>query len=587
MSTVGRYRKMFEFIKNKNIRRFGKLMFKYKKQHFFAAFFMLINVLVTLLLPYITMEMIDKAIGKRDLKLLIGLSIFYLGVSIVQNGSKLLSDYIYSIIGKKITFDLRYKLLRHLHKLSGHYYTNSNTGELIIVLQNDISTVEEVSTKMFFSVVSDILLSIGMFIFLFRLQFDLLIIVIILQPLMMYCQSKFNKKIFEQSLSIRNTVGELFSIIQEYISNMLHYAILNARKYFFSINIPNEKRLIKENIRLEILISSSMVSMNLISNLITVGILGYGGYKVIIESMTLGGLIAFNLYSQRLLLPIMRIAQLNTKFQQSFVSINRIFGVLDEKVNVPLNNTTGGNKSIEGELKFNNVSFSYNKDTDLIKNMNMNFGSKKLTALVGASGSGKTTITNLILRLWDVDNGEILLDGVNIKEYNLTSLRKDISIVSQDVFLFNDTVLNNLTLGNSQITMDDIVRVTKDARIYDFIMTLPEKFHTKVGERGIKLSGGQKQRIAIARAILKNSKIIIFDEATSALDNISEMNIKKEISDFLKNKTAIIIAHRLSTVEDADVIYVIDSGKVVEEGNHSELMNLKNIYYNLYNKNGF
>ena len=569
----------------KNIRKLFKIIFKYKRQHFLAALFMLVNSLLTIISPYIIMKIIDYAIPNKNLELLIKFMIIYLVVMLFENGSRIISDYMYSIIGKKIVYDLRLKLIRRLQKFSGTYYSNIDTGELLTTVNSDVDTIEHFSTKMLFSIISDICTSIVMFIFLCGLQFDLLIVAIILQPVMFYFQSKFSKKINKIVTNLRDKYGEFTSIIEEFISSMMNFVVQNARKHFFARYFPTSRKILEDEVKLELNFSLSMASANIISSLITIAVLGYGGYKVMLGKMTLGTLIAFNTYSQRLLGPVFRIAHLKTSTRRAFVAIERIFKVLDEPINIQQVNYGYRPNYIIGSIQFKHVKFSYTEGNYVIKDMNINFQEKKTTAVVGASGSGKTTLINLMLRLWDVDEGAILLDGKNIKEYNLKFLRKNISVVSQDVFIFNDTILNNLVLSNGNIEMNDIIKATKAADIYDFIMSLSEQFDTVVGQRGLILSGGQKQKISIARAILRDAPIIILDEATSSLDNISEFYVKNNLESFIRNKTVIVIAHRLSTVEDADIIYTIKDGRIVENGTHDELMKLKNVYYNLYMKN--
>lgn len=537
---------------------------------------------VTIILPYLTMAIIDDAITNKNMNLLIKLISLYLVVTISQSISKVISDYIYSAIGKKVIFDLRMSVINHLYKLSGTYFTNTKVGELLTRIQSDISLIEEVATKMFFSIASDILMSIAMFVFLCTLQPDLLIIAVILQPLMLLVQKRYSKEVAANTAIFRDAFGKLSSVLQEFISAMMSIIMINGKRYFFSKYIKCERDFIKKGIKLEMTFSLNIAITNFISALITVAILGYGGFKVLVGTMSIGGLIAFNLYSQRLLSPIIRIAQSNMRIQQAFVAIDRIYEILDEPINISQNNFAYRPNIVKGDIKFENVCFSYNKGNNFIKNLNVEFERGKKTAIVGASGSGKTTIINLILRFWDVDSGCILLDGVDIKDYNLKFLRKNISVVSQDIFLFNDTILNNLILHDTNVTLEFVIECTKKADAYDYIMSLPDKFDTLVGERGVKLSGGQKQRLSIARALIRDTPIIILDEATSSVDNISERTIQEGLDRFLKGKTTIIIAHRLSTIREADLIYVLDKGNITEQGNHEQLINLNGVYSELY-----
>ncbi|MFR4164056.1 MAG: ABC transporter ATP-binding protein [Paraclostridium sordellii] len=300
--------------------------------------------------------------------------------------------------------------------------------------------------------------------------------------------------------------------------------------------------------------------------------------------MSIGDLIAFQQYTGMLIGPCISIIRSNTRIQQSLVSINRIFSILDEPITIQ--NDNKGKKfkeSFDGDILFDEVDFSYNEDKTL-DNINIKFEKGKTTALVGSSGCGKSTIVNLLFRLWDIDKGKIMVDNIDIKDYNLKSLRKNISIVTQDLLLFDDSILNNLTLGNKNISKEYVKDICNRVDIYNFINELPNDFDTIIGEKGVKLSGGQKQRVAIARALISKSSIVIFDEATSALDNISQKTILENINDLLENKTVIVIAHRLSTIKNADKIYVIDKGKVIESGSHEELILNESTYYSLVNE---
>ncbi|WP_051505179.1 ABC transporter ATP-binding protein [Paenibacillus durus] len=567
-----------------NMLRLLKVIFSYKRLHFIASLFMIGNSVSLLVLPFLTMRIIDSAIQEHNVDQLVQYIILYLSISIVQGGCKLMSDYTYSIIGKKIVFDLRLKIVKHLQKLTGKFHANAKAGEIIAVINNDTSMVENLSTSMIFSTVSEICTAIGVFIYLLYMQPDLLLFTILLQPILFVSQHWFNKKIVSMNNEYRDLFGQFIVHIQELIPSIIPIAILKGRKYFLTRFIQTGKNILRKGTKLEVLFSANMVVTSLISSLTTVLILGYGGFKVIDGALTIGGLIAFLQYSQKLLGPIIQMVQINMKYQQSVVSVDRIFNLLDEPIDISQDNR-GYSADIKGDIEFRDVSFSYDGNKSVLNGLNLVCGKGSINALVGESGSGKSTLINLLMRFWETDEGEILLDGVNIKEFNLAYLRKSITVVSQDVFLFNDTIYNNILLDKTGVTEQQLIQAAKAADIYDYINLLPDGFHTVIGDRGVKLSGGQKQRIALARAILQDSPILILDEATSALDNITESLINENLRLFLSNKTVIIIAHRLSTVENADQIFVMREGRVIECGTHAELLHSGEYYYNLYSTN--
>ncbi|RDC49551.1 ABC transporter ATP-binding protein, partial [Acinetobacter sp. RIT592] len=419
---------------------------------------------------------------------------------------------------------------------------------------------------------------------LIRMEFDLLLIVITLQIILTVSQSKFTKVISSKTREIRQDDGNISNIVQEYVSNIMNVVISKSSFKFFKRYIKQEKRLVSKCIKLDMVISSNISISRILSSLMTISIYGYGGLKIINGKMSIGELIAFQQYTGMLIGPCINIIRSNTRIQQSLVSINRIFGILDEPIVINQDNKGIRIKDdFEGDIIFDEVDFSYNEDKTL-NNMNIRFEKGKMTAIVGSSGCGKSTIVNLLFRLWDIDNGKIIIDDIDIKDYNLKYLRQRISIVTQDLLLFDDSILNNLTLGNKNISKEYVEEICEKVGIYEFINNLPNGFETIVGEKGVKLSGGQKQRIAIARALIAKSSIIIFDEATSALDNVSQKIILENIRELLKNKTVIVIAHRLSTIMDADKIYVLNKGQVVESGSHEELLIKKGVYYNLSNE---
>lgn len=557
------------------------LIFKYKKQHALAGVFMLINSLLSIMTPYILIRIIDDVIPDKDYTLLLQVVIAFLAIIVLQNGSKLISDYYYAVIGKKVVYDLRLKLVNHLNKMSGRYYSDANSGDLLTTINSDVATVEDFSTRMIFTLISDIITAVIMLIFLSIMQFDLLLVSVALQPLMFILQRRYNQKIHSIVTHLRNHHGRYVSVVEEYLSSMLTFTLQNAKKLFFRNYYQSARSFYEEGVKLQLHLSASMLSSNIISGFITISILSYGGYKVMIGAMTVGVLVAFNTYAQQLLNPIFRIAHFKMNIQQTIVAMEKIMTILDEPIDIQHDNGGIKPKVLKGDIEFHNVTFSYNDQGETLKEINLSFASNTVSALVGTSGSGKTTVTSLIYRLWDVDHGNILLDGIDIREYNLHYLRKNISIVSQDTFIFNDTILNNLRLA-ADLPMDEIIAAAQAADIYDFIMSLPARFDSKVGQNGVMLSGGQKQKISIARAILRDAPIIILDEATSSLDTLSEQTVQSAFQMLFTGKTVIIIAHRLSTIEQADIIYAIQDGQVVECGTHRQLMAQQSVYYRLY-----
>ncbi|MEF9992026.1 MAG: ABC transporter ATP-binding protein [Peptostreptococcaceae bacterium] len=569
---------------SKNMKRFLKIVFEKNKSTALLAFLIMLTIsILDLLIPQVTRYILDRAIKFEQIDLLIKLVLLYATISIFSALLSVVLEYIYSIMKKKVSIKLKIGLLEHLAKLSGDYYTNIKTGNILNIIENDMYIIESFGAEMLFSLIIDTITACIALFFLIKMDFDLLIIVLILQVLIILSQSKFTKIIAAKTGEVRHDAGNLANIVQEYVSNIMNIVISKSSFKFFKRYIKQEKSLIYKWIKLDMVISSNVSIARILSSLITICIYGYGGLKIIKGNMSIGELIAFQQYTGMLIGPCVSIIRSNTKIQQSKVSINRIFNILDEPITIKHDNKGKLLKDdFKGDIIFDEVDFSYDEDKTL-DNINIKFEKGKTTALVGSSGCGKSTIVNLLFRLWDIDKGKIMIDEVDIKDYNLKSLRQNISIVTQDLLLFDDSILNNLTLGNKNISKEYVEDICNRVDIYNFINELPNGFDTIIGEKGVKLSGGQKQRVAIARALISKSSIIIFDEATSALDNISQKTILENINDLLKNKTVIVIAHRLSTIKNADKIYVIDKGKVIESGSHEELILNESTYYSLVN----
>ncbi|MDO4672886.1 MAG: ABC transporter ATP-binding protein, partial [Porphyromonadaceae bacterium] len=405
------------------------------------------------------------------------------------------------------------KSLKHLSKLSGNYYSNIKTGNIISILNSDIFNIENFGIEILLSIVIDIITAIATLIILINLQPDLLIIVLVIQLIIIVIQTKFSNKTRE----IRQKDGDISNLIQEYVSNIMNIVISKSKQNFFKRYTKEQRILTNKCINLDLKIAKNTSEINVMSGLIIISIFGYGGLKIINNELSLGELISFQQYIGLLIMPCTRIVNSNTRIQQALVSVERIFELIDEPIEIQQNNV--GKKIVKDDdctIKFENVSFSYTKEYKNLDGINIVFKPCETTALVGGSGSGKSTIINLIFRMWDINAGEIYINNVDIREYNLKNLRKNISIVTQDSLLFDDTIKNNILLNRKNIEENKFINLCNKLRINEFVDDLEDGFDTIIGENGVKLSGGQKQRLSIARALLGNEKIIIFDEATSA-----------------------------------------------------------------------
>ena len=572
-----------------NIKKFLKYVCKNnKKKIFISAIFVILVTVFDLYLPLLLKKIIDKGIMEKDINILLRFVVIYFLIQLMSILIEFILNYIYSLMRNSVAIKIRLKILKHISDLSGNYYTNKKTGNVLSIIQSDIDAIERLDAELVFSLVKDFFTAIAALYFMIRLQLDLFLLVVVLQLLLFLLQRIFTKKIHANITKIRKEYGEITNVVQEYVLNIMSVVISKSRKFFISDYIKRERKMIYKNIKTDMLYSGNISVAIAINSAITMILYGYGGYKIISGNLTLGTLLAFQSYSAMLLGPCMSIVNANNRIQQAKVSVDRVYSLLNEKSEITdIKDSIILNKGNIEKIEFNNVSFSYTsherKDEYVLKNLNLVFSKDSVCALVGNSGCGKSTIINLLYRLWDVDSGSILIDGNNIKNVNLNSLRKHISIVTQDCIIFDATIKENICLGK-KINDEQLQLICDKVGLSEYISSLKEGINTKIGERGVKISGGQKQRIAIARTILNDSDIIVLDEATSALDNISQSNIIKNLKGYLNNKIVVIIAHRLSTIRDVDNIYVLNDGKVIDKGNHESLLihsdQYKKLYYN-------
>lgn len=554
---------------------------RYKSLYLIIAILTAFQLALAFISPLLMMKIIDDAIPQKNLNLMLIIICLYLIVAICNALVNNVMEYCYSIIGKKILIFYQGKCINHLYELSGDFYTHMQSGEVLAILIQDINRVRSFATTTFFGFISDILVGVVMTVFLAVLQWDLLIVILIFLPFIFVIQKIFKEKMMKKSQDMRESAGKMSSLLQDLTVNIINHIIMKAKSYFYA----QYKKNVEKNTDLEVqMIMINTVSksiLEIIAASVAISILGYGGYKIILGGFTIGGLMAFNMYSQTLIAPIMRISNVNMMFQSVYVSLDRIYSFLSRESDISLEESHFiPDYEVLGNVKYEDVSFAYG-DMQVIRNINMKFLPKKLVAIVGESGSGKSTILNLLYRLWDVKGGKIEIDGKDIRKYDLNYIRNAITVVRQDTYLVDDSIYNNITLGNSNITDKRFQEVCHIACVDEFADNFKDKYNTPIGENGSRLSGGQKQRIAIARALINDTPILILDEATSALDQIVESKILSNIKKSLHNKAVVIITHRVSTIKNADMIYVINNHSVCEAGTHEELMENKGNYYRM------
>ncbi|WP_109299449.1 ABC transporter ATP-binding protein [Aquimarina sp. AU474] len=555
----------------------------YRLTFYFVGFSAILLSIFAVLRPFLLQQVIDKTIIPKDNELLVFFISLMVGTLFLEVISQFLFIYFANWLGQQVILDIRVKLFNHMLGFKKQYYDKSAVGRLVTRAVSDIETIASIFSQGLFMIISDLLKMLVILGYMLYQSWQLTLLVLVVLPIILYATRIFQQKMKTAFEEVRTQVSNLNSFVQERITGMKIVQLFTREETeyanFKEINEKHKKGWIKT-----VWYNSIFFPIAEMSSSVTIGlIVWFGGLKAAQgDVITLGVVIAFIELAQMLFRPLRQIADKFNTLQMGMVAANRVFAILDTDSKI---NDTGVSelKEVTGKITFDNVKFSYVEGEEVLKGISFNVNAGETVAIVGATGAGKSTIINLLSRFYEINSGTISIDDKSINTVTLASLRGHIAVVLQDVFLFADTILNNITLKNPEITADQVYKAAKEIGIHDFIMSLPDGYGYNVKERGAMLSSGQRQLISFLRAYVTNPEILVLDEATSSIDSHSEQLIQDATNKITKDRTSIVIAHRLATIKKADKIIVMDQGEIVEEGNHNELLEISGGYYrNLY-----
>lgn len=550
---------------------------------FFALLVAAISLVYPMIVRYITNDLLVNSELSEAAPVIIRLLFFMLGLAILEYVSSYFTAYKGHIMGAKMEYDMRNDIFGHYQKLSFNFYDNQKTGQLMSRITNDLFEVSELCHHGPEDIIISVIKFTGAFVILLRINLPLTFIVFAFLPVMFLFAYHMRGKMSRAFRKNRERIADINAQIEDNLSGIrVVKSFANETVEIHKFMEGNAKFVdSKRNSYWNMAAFHS--GLTLFTTLINIAVIAGGGIFIAKKVINIGDLLTFMLYINNLVDPVKKLINFTEQFQNGMTGFNRFYEIMEIQPDIVDKQDALTLKDVRGEIEFHDVTFKYNDtESEVFKGIDLKIDAGDYVALVGSSGVGKTTMCSLIPRFYEVTGGYITVDGINIKDIRLRSLRENIGVVQQEVYLFAGSVMDNIRYGKPDATEEEIVEAARNANAHDFIMGLPDGYHSYIGQRGIKLSGGQKQRLSIARVFLKNPPILIFDEATSSLDNESEKVVQESLEKLAKNRTTLVIAHRLSTIKNAQKILVLTQEGIGESGTHEELLHKNGIYAGLY-----